>query len=114
MDNFKCHINDEIQKEFQNIWNIELVCLPPHSSHLFQPLDLFPFTELKRIYNLGIKTKTRPIVNGKIYDIVKSWNQASFEMNLFITWSRAGIDKSLGKIPVKLTIRTFTRIIRFY
>ena len=101
MDNFKCHINDEIQKEFQNIGNIELICLPPHSSHLFQPLDLFSFRELKRIYNLGIKTKTRLIVNDKIYDILKTWNQASFKMNLFITWSRAGIDKSPGKIPVK-------------
>ena len=112
MDNFKCHINNEIQNEFQNIGNIILICLPPHSSHLFQPLDLFPFKELKRIYNQGNKTKTKPMVNGKIFDILKSWNQAAFKMNLFIAWSRAGIDKFPGKIPVKLNIRTFTRIIR--
>ena len=43
MDNFPGDSNAEVLKALENIGNIVVVWLPPHSSHLFKPLHLLLF-----------------------------------------------------------------------
>ena len=109
MDNFTGHSNAEVLKAFENLGHIVLVWLPPHSSHLFQPLDLFPFGELKRIYSSLSTPKTRPLINGKLFRILKAWHQTSFRANLLVGWARAGIDAFPVPPHVRLDFRTLTR-----
>ena len=42
--------------------NIVPICLPPHSSHLTQPLDIGCFSVLKRVYGGQISTFTRAYI----------------------------------------------------
>ena len=109
MDNFGCHSCDSVLSEFDKIGSVEIVWLPPHSSHIFQPLDLFPFGQLKKIYFNGTTRKTSPLVNGKILHILQAWHNACFKINIFVGWSRAGIDKTKGDVCVKIDMRTITR-----
>lgn len=112
MDNFGCHSDKEVLDEMNKIGNIEIVWLPPHTSHLFQPLDLFPFGELKRIYYQTTTEPTKPLVVGKIIHILKAWHAASFKANIKVAWSRAGIDLTKGNVIARLDFSTFTRIMR--
>jgi hypothetical protein len=43
--------------------NIVLLCMPAHSSHLLQPLDVGIFSPLKRVYRQGIDTNMRLGIN---------------------------------------------------
>jgi hypothetical protein len=43
--------------------NIIAICMPPHSSHLLQPLDIGCFAVLKRSYARLVESKTRARIN---------------------------------------------------
>jgi hypothetical protein len=43
--------------------NIIPICMPPHSSHLLQPLDVGCFAVLKRVYGQLVESKTRLGIN---------------------------------------------------
>ena len=109
MDNLRCHCNEEVKKKLSLLGQIELVWLPAHSSHLFQPLDLFPFAELKKYYARQQKQKTRPLVDGKLLRVMHAWHEASFKPNILIGWARAGIDFRPDTSRPCLHIGTFTR-----
>ena len=109
MDNLRCHYNEEVRKKLSLLGNVELVWLPAHSSHLFQPLDLFPFAELKKYYARQQKQKTRPLVDGKLLRVMHAWHEASFKPNILVGWARAGIDFHRDKSRPCLDIGTFTR-----
>ena len=52
--------------EFQELCkenNIYTLCMPPHSSHLLQPLDVGCFSPLKRAYNREIEALIRDHIN---------------------------------------------------
>jgi hypothetical protein len=52
--------------EFQEICkenNIYTLCMPPHSSHLLQPLDVSCFSPLKRAYSREIKSLIQHHIN---------------------------------------------------
>ena len=40
MDNMSVYVTNDVMNEFGNLENFEIVLLPPHSSHILQPLDL--------------------------------------------------------------------------
>src|ERR1700753_1515163 len=62
LDGHESHESAEFQ-EYCNANNIITLCLPAHSSHLTQPLDVGCFSVLKRMYGRQIETFTvsRPI-----------------------------------------------------
>ena len=43
--------------------NIYTLCMPPHSSHLLQPLDVGCFSPLKRAYSREIEALIRHHIN---------------------------------------------------
>jgi hypothetical protein len=52
--------------EFQELCkenNIYTLCMPPHSSHLLQPLDVVCFSKLKRAYSREIEALIRHHIN---------------------------------------------------
>jgi DDE superfamily endonuclease/Tc5 transposase DNA-binding domain len=58
LDNHGSHITTEFMWIcYQN--NIRLVYLPPHSSHVLQPLDLSIFSQIKRSYRTQVEELTR-------------------------------------------------------
>jgi hypothetical protein len=58
LDKHKSHHSVEF-KEYCKENNIITLCMPPHSSHLLQPLDIRYFNVLKRAYNKEIEKMIR-------------------------------------------------------
>ena len=53
MDGYSSYINVDFIKYYQN-YKIIPICLPPHLTHLLQPLDLVIFSPLKRAYSTKV------------------------------------------------------------
>ena len=111
MDNFGCHTNTDVKALLDEIGNIDIVCIPAHSSHFLQPLDLFPFSQLKKSYTRTTTQKTSPRVNGKVIHILRAWHEACFKPNILVGWTRAGIISCKEAPYVRIDMRTITLII---
>jgi hypothetical protein len=62
LDGHESHESAEFQ-EYCKAHNIITLCLPPHSSHLTQPLDIGCFSVLKRAYGRQIETFIKAHIN---------------------------------------------------
>jgi hypothetical protein len=62
LDGHESHESAEFQ-EYCKAHNIITLCLPPHSSHLTQPLDVGCFSVLKRAYGRQIETFIKAHIN---------------------------------------------------
>ena len=62
LDGHESHESAEFQ-EYCKAHNIIPLCLPPHSSHLTQPLDIGCFSVLKRAYGRQIETFIKAHIN---------------------------------------------------
>ena len=62
LDGHGSHLTPEFDK-FCEENDIIAICMPPHSSHLLQPLDIGCFAALKRSYGRLIETKMRLRIN---------------------------------------------------
>jgi hypothetical protein len=62
LDGHKSHHSLEFQ-EFCKENNIYTLCMPPHSSHLLQPLDVGCFSPLKRAYSREVESLIRHHIN---------------------------------------------------
>jgi DDE superfamily endonuclease len=62
LDGHESHESAEFQ-EYCKAHNIITLCLPPHSSHLTQPLDVGCFSVLKRVYGREIETFIKAHIN---------------------------------------------------
>ena len=90
MDNCSSHNTDLVQREFSEIGNIEVIWLPPHSSHFLQQLDACYFGIMKTYYRSGKTEATRPKVTGKVLRAFKAvWN-ASNPINVMRCWQLTG------------------------
>ena len=54
LDGYKSHYSDEFE-EYYKEHNIITLCIPAHSSHLLQPLDIGCFGPLKKAYSQQIE-----------------------------------------------------------
>ncbi|USP81395.1 hypothetical protein yc1106_08669 [Curvularia clavata] len=62
LDGYKSHQSLEFQ-ELCKENNIYTLCMPPHSSHLLQPLDVGCFSPLKRAYSREVESLIRNHIN---------------------------------------------------
>jgi hypothetical protein len=62
LDGYKSYESAEFQ-EYYKAHNIITLGLPPHSSHLTQPLDVGCFSVLKRAYSRQIKMFIKAYIN---------------------------------------------------
>jgi hypothetical protein len=66
LDGYESHHSDEF-KEYCKEYNIVTLCIPAHSSHILQPLDVSCFSPLKKVYGRQIKD----IIRAQIVYITK-------------------------------------------
>jgi DDE superfamily endonuclease/Tc5 transposase DNA-binding domain len=118
LDNHGSHITTEFMWIcFQN--NIRLIYLPPHSSHVLQPLDLSIFSQIKRSYRKQIEELARfeDSAPTKKIRFVEYYNQARKhalnEDYIKAGWRGAGLfpwnpKKVLQSSQIPITITTST------
>jgi hypothetical protein len=91
---------------------IILLCLPPHTTHLLQPLDVRLFGPLSTYYKNGIAEKTRfdALINIDKCDFLEAYHKARLQAisshNIKSAWRDSGIslfnpEVVLSKIPRK-------------
>ena len=93
MDGLKAHQTVKVNQLLQEN-GIEVLILPPHSSHLVQCLDLCFFGIMKKHYKL---CRSQLFQNDnkkaqKIERILKSFYTASFQTIIMTGWKASGID----------------------
>ena len=62
IDGHESHVSADFQA-FCKQKNIICISMPPHSSHLLQPLDVGCFSPLKRAYGSEIETFMKSLIN---------------------------------------------------
>jgi len=95
LDNHDSHITGEFQYLCYQA-NVKLVWIPPHTSHILQPLDVGPFSPLKDYYRKGLRRYTisdvihvdRPKFT-KLY--IEARPEAFKQKNVKAGWQRAGV-----------------------
>lgn len=102
MDGLKSHINNDVEALFTKN-NIISYILPPHSSHITQPLDLVIFSAFKRQFSqikepqLSSKLSTRLLKGMKaLHSVATPWNiQSSFHRSgIFLNYDEYSLQVS--------------------
>jgi hypothetical protein len=91
--------NSHTSLEFQTICkenNIYALCIPPHSSHLLQPLDIGCFSPLKRAYGRQIESLIRDHINHVtklefLPAFYTAYNQSITKENICASFQGAGL-----------------------
>lgn len=72
--------------------NVELLFLPPHSSHKTQPLDQYVFANMKSSYGMQCESSLLLDRNSrKIYKMVKPFYRATDPFTIRGSWAAVGI-----------------------
>jgi hypothetical protein len=86
LDNHESHINIEF-RSFCEENNIILLWMPPHSSHLLQPLDVGCFSPLKTAFS----KQNQGLIRNHIFHIKKEDFLATFQIAFSASFSKANI-----------------------
>ena len=109
-DNCSAHLDDELlQKLAQN--NVRLITIPPHSSHVFQPLDLVTFGIFKKEM-LRVTSKYEPgTMVDRIAKALKSIEKATISENNRSSFENAGFNIDFSTNPERAIINeNFLRV----
>lgn len=95
IDGHDSHITLEFIKYCDEV-NIKPYCLPPHSTHLLQPLDVGLFSPLQKAYRKAVNRTTRfsffSIWKGNFLPLLVEDRQATYtEENIAAGWHGAGL-----------------------
>jgi hypothetical protein len=115
LDSHESHYSTEFELHCQN-HNIITLCIPPHSSHLLQPLDVGCFRPLKQAYSCQIEDLIRVHINhvSKL-EYLCVFREAFFasitEKNILGGFAGAGLvlydpERVLSKLDVQLQTPT--------
>ena len=115
LDGHGSHLTPQFDKACSDN-NIIPICMPPHSSHLLQPLDVGCFGPLKRAYGDFTSSKTRlGIHHINKFDFLEGYPQAHAKVftpsNIQSSFAAAGIapfnpDRVLQKLNIILATPT--------
>ena len=95
-DGFTGH-DDPVLREMMAVDNVRLVFIPPHSSHLTQPLDKFVFANLKAAYFAGSPKETSDDRNGrKLLRILDAFHKAMKPATIRRSWDAVGVHVTWG------------------
>ena len=90
MDNCGIHNSSEVRKRWAEIQRLEIVWLPPHSSHFLQMLDGSMFGSLKCLFRNLRTPKTTPKIEGKIVRAYRAFWTAAFPTNVMASFQVTG------------------------
>jgi hypothetical protein len=81
------HMNDLMVR-----YNVHVILLPPHTSHLYQTFDLCVFGVMKNDYRQSgaIKSEFKEKISKKIEKVLKAWHWATCRRNIIAAWRSAG------------------------
>ena len=106
MDGLSAHKHSDVTNLINSIGNLDVIFLPPHSSHFLQPLDLCIFLKHKILYSNALvqyrrsngNLKGQKVFSDKIVRIIDTWEAVQTH---FITtsWERASILVKLIRNP---------------
>ena len=93
MDGLKSHLMSEIL-DLLNENKIIILCLPPHSSHILQVLDLAIFSPMKNFYRNSksqlFQGQERKMAK-KVEKIIKAFYYATYKGNILSGWQESGL-----------------------
>ena len=92
-DGFRAH-DDGVFKEMTAADGVRVVFIPPHSSHLTQPLDKFVFANLKRNYQQAKVTCVAERNGKKIRRMMMSFYETFTRFTIRASWEAVGIRAS--------------------
>ena len=91
MDNMSAHDTEDVMNAFRLLDPVKIIKLPPHSSHLLQPLDAIYFGVFKQYYR-RYKTETdHQNFHTKCTAIIRSLYHANDSKTIIKSWEKAGI-----------------------
>ena len=77
--------------------NIEILTIPPHTSHLLQPLDLVPFVQFKKYWESNLM-KYNNTHSGRVLNkvnfcdvFIPSWNSSIIPKNIIAEFKKTGV-----------------------
>ena len=98
-DGHSSHINSTLGA-FCATQNIHLVCIPPHASHILQPLDRLYFSHLKQVY-AGIKTTAMLSKLSKaLLKVLIAFEASNVSYYICQSWRMTGINPVVEKNKV--------------
>ena len=98
---------------YYKTYNIILMCLPFHSSHITQLLDVGFFSPLKKVYNKEINTFIRAHINNIIKVEFFLVFRAAYKCSMTISNIIGGF-RGAGLIPLNLKIILFKLDIKLW
>lgn len=90
MDNCSVHNTAAVQQAFKNVRDLEIIWMPPHSSHFLQMLDASYFGVMKGEYRRGKTSKQKPKVAGKLIRAYRAAWIASHPTTIMRSWELTG------------------------
>ena len=90
MDGHKSHLVAKI-KEILGNHNISLILIPPHSSHLLQPLDQRYFKRVKQAFVQRKDVVGCSSISSTLQRISCAFQSASTDWDILQSWSHTGI-----------------------
>lgn len=105
MDNLKSHYTQEVRNVFDNINDLHIIFLPPHTSHFLQPLDLSFFGIFKHYYSSCRAANPADTLKKKVMNIHKAIYHTSYFSNIKKSFSLASFESNSlggGKFEIKI------------
>ena len=108
VDGHKSHLYNLPFYEAMRANNIEVLTIPPHTSHILQPLDSSPFACFKTYWEANLRKYNnahngRPLNKVNFWDVfVPSWNNAMVSKNIMSGFRKTGVCPfNPGAIPLE-------------
>ena len=98
MDNCSAHLCDNVQ-ELALQFNVRLVTFPPHTSHLFQPLDLLIFSLVKKRNKQNNLYSNFSECVQRIASILSAIQRSCIQDNIRLSFGRGGIFQDFSLSP---------------
>ena len=108
VDGHKSHLYNLPFYECMRANNVEVLTIPPHTSHLLQPLDSAPFGAFKiawqsHLHRYNTEHHGRPLNKVNFWDVfVPAWTSAMTTKNIMAGFRKTGVSPfNPGAIPLE-------------
>ena len=102
LDGHESHLNQDF-KDYCLEHKVLTLCMPPHSSHILQPLDVVCFSPLKRKYS----QRVRDLARRRVFHINKEGFLPAFKDAFFDVFTEANCRKAFeasGLVPINAQV----------
>jgi hypothetical protein len=101
MDNYPTHVGEEVSTILCNA-QVRIITWPPHTTHIFQELDLCLFGVLKRRGQYLLPFDDDQMMAGFFFKIYRTFRQTMTEQNIWGAFQEAGFEFDTSTEPYRL------------